>query len=282
MKRYRVILTDFDARANVLSTEIKKEWKTRVKESWIENKQKVTAGLVSYFGELHSPMKINNFVELGDKPLSVLAFHNKFFEQIRIAFVMGAYYPALTGTCTLGERILNHLLLTFRADYKRTPEYKKIYKKKQFDNWDLLIQVLSAWNVLLPNVATKFEELKQIRNKAIHFRPETDHNDRELALKAINTLRDIISGQFSGWGTHPWFLVVPGEIYIKKDWENNLFVKKIYLPNCSLVGPYHVVESVVPQWVIRDDYKYDDKEITDEEFCALLKKFQQNGQKIID
>ena len=38
-------------------------------------------------------------------------------------------------------------------------EYKKIYKKKQFDNWDLLIQVLSAWNVLLPNVATKFGEL---------------------------------------------------------------------------------------------------------------------------
>ena len=280
MKRYRIIITDFDTRANILSIEIKKEWKTRIKESWIENKQKITAGLVSYFGELHSPMKINNFVELGDKPLSVIAFHNNFFEQIRIAFVMGAYYPALTGSCALGERILNHLLLIFREDYKKAPEYKKIYKKKQVDNWDLLIQVLSAWNVLLPNVATKFGELKQIRNKAIHFRPETDRNDRELALEAINTLRDIISGQFSGWGTHPWFFSIPGEIYIKKEWENKPFINKVYLPNCTLVGPYHVVESIVPNWVIKDDYKYDNKEITDEMFCTLRNKFNKGGQKV--
>lgn len=282
MKRYRVISIDYDTRAFLLSQKIEEGWDEKVKEVHKENKKQIIKGLIDFFGEMYSDKKIENFSELGVKPLSVLAFHNKFFEQVRIAFVMGAYYPALTGTCALGERILNHLLLTFREDYKRTPEYKQVHMKKQFDNWDLLIRVLRTWNVLLPDVASKFEELKQIRVKAIHFRPEIDFNDRELALEAINTLRDIISGQFSGWGQHPWFFIVPGEIYIKKDWENNPFVKKIYLANCALVGPYHVVESVVPQWVIRDDYKYEDKEITDKDFSALRGKFQKNGQKVID
>ena len=140
---------------------------------------------------------------------------------------------------------------------------------------------MKTWNILLPDVATKFEDLKKIRNKAIHFRPETDHNDRELALEAINILRDIISGQFSGWGTHPWFFVVPGENYIKKEWESNPFIKKIYLDNCALVGPYHIVESIMPQWVIKDNYKYEDKEITDIEFRTLREKFRKNGQKVV-
>jgi hypothetical protein len=127
----------------------------------------------------------------------------------------------------------------------------------------------------------KFEKLRKIRNKAIHFRPETDQNDKVLALSAIKILSDIISSQFSGFGTQPWFFIVPGEIYIKEEWRNTPFVKKVYIPNSVLAGPYHVVESITPRWQIRDDYQYDKKIITDEEFINLRTNFNKNGQKII-
>lgn len=281
MKRYRVITIDYDTRAYLFSQKIEEGWEEKVKEVHRENKKKITKGLIESFGELHSDKKIKNFIELGNKPPSVLAFHNKFFEQIRIAFVMGAYYPALTGACALGERILNYLVLILRDDFRATPEYKKVYRKNQFDNWQLLIQVLSAWDVLLPEVVRKFEKLRKIRNKAIHFRPETDRNDKALALSAIKILSDIISSQFSGFGTQPWFFIVPGEIYIKEEWRNTPFVKKVYIPNSVLAGPYHVVESITPRWQIRDDYQYDKKIITDEEFINLRTNFNKNGQKII-
>jgi hypothetical protein len=141
MKRYRVITIDYDTRAYLFSQKIEEGWEEKVKEVHRENKKQITKGLIESFGELHSDKKIKNFIELGNKPLSVLAFHNKFFEQIRIAFVMGAYYPALTGACALGERILNYLVLILRDDFRATPEYKKVYRKNQFDNWQLLIQV---------------------------------------------------------------------------------------------------------------------------------------------
>ena len=158
---------------------------------------------------------------------------------------------------------------------------KKVYKKKQFDKWQVLIQILQSWGVLLPESAKNFEKLRKIRRKAIHFRPETDANERPLSLSAIKTLSDIISNQFSAFGTQPWFFIVPGEIYLKKEWENNPFIKKVYLPNCANVGPYHIVESIAPQWIIRDNYKYEDTEITDDKFKELRQKFNKNGQKII-
>jgi hypothetical protein len=111
-----------------------------------------------------------------------------------------------------------------------------------------------------------------VRNRAIHFNPETDTNDRPLALESLEVVNDIIGSQFSAVGTQPWFLGgVPGEIYIKKEAISAPFIRKIYLPNCLLVGPFHFVESIDPIHGIRirDDAAYDNREITDEEFCRL-------------
>ncbi|MBW1859352.1 MAG: hypothetical protein JRI70_04555 [Deltaproteobacteria bacterium] len=216
--------------------------------------------------------KRQNFIDLGDKSLSILAFHNRFFEQIRTAFVMGAYYPALTAACALGERILNYLLLILRDDFKNTPEYKTVYRKDSFDNWDLPINTLESWGILLTEVAKKFRHLKDMRNKAIHFRPEVDRNDRELALEAIHCLREIIRNQFSAFGSQPWFITsIPGESYIQKNWENNPFIQKVYLSNCLLVGSKNKIETLTPQVVVNDNFKYEDREITDEEFSDLRK-----------
>lgn len=272
MKRYRVLPIDFDARAYWL-TKPANAWTEEVKKNHELNRQKVESELIAEFGQLNGPQKVKNFADLGPKPVSVLAFHNRFLHQIRTAFVIGAYFPSLTGACSLGERILNHLVLALREEFMTTPEYKRVYNKESFDDWDLAIGTLEAWGVLLPEVVPEFRSLKDRRNDALHFRAETDTNDRPLALAAIKNLCLIIEKQFPGFGTQPWFITgVPGESYIKKNWEVKPFIKTVYLQSCRLVGPNHEVLEVLP-WRLRDSTAYAIHEITDEEFCSLRQSF---------
>lgn len=271
MKRYRVLpFFDFDTRARTLIEPINDEWEEKIKKQHHENRENVINSLIYEYGELDKEQKIKNFAALDSKPFSILAFHNRFFSQIRNSFVIGSYYPALTGACALGERILNYLLLVLRDDYKGTTEYKKVYRKESFDDWSIPISTLESWEVLLPDVIENFYKLKEMRNKAIHFRPEIDKNDRELALEAINCMKAIIGSQFSSWGPQPWFITaITGELYLKKSWEEKPFIKKIYLPNCALVGPKHKIKAITPKVIIDDNFKYESNQISDEDFCKL-------------
>src|SRR5688500_4803107 len=106
MKRYRVLSVDFDSRAAILAREISDTWDEDVKARERANRDNILQGLAQEYGPLAFDQKVQNFIELGSKAFSVLAFHNKFHAQIRHSFVMGGYYPALTGACALGERIL--------------------------------------------------------------------------------------------------------------------------------------------------------------------------------
>lgn len=275
MKRYRVLNIDFDSRASILSQEIQDTWEHSVKDAHRKNKERVIEGLLAEFGRANGEEKVRNYLELGSKPFSIVAFHNKFMEQVRQSFVLSSYYPALTGACALGERVLNHLILRLRDSFKASPEYKKVYRKDTFDNWDVPINALEAWGVLLPGVVMNYRRLKELRNKAIHFDPATDENDRPLALEAIHTLTKIVAEQFSGFGNQPWFIPnTQGTSFLKKEVEEQPFIKHIYIPNCALVGPYHTLEFVPEvdriRVVVLDNHAYQDKEITDEEFAGLF------------
>lgn len=271
MKRHRILNIDFDARANLLNWEIKDSWEPEIKEMHVKNKALITSELIRDYGEGSADAKIKNFTDLGAAPFSVLAYHNTFFRQIRNAFVVGGYYPALTGACSLGERILNHLLIAHRDFFKASAEYKKVYRKESFDQWDLPITTLTSWGVLLPEAETAFRELKDIRNRSIHFNTETDHNDRPLALTAIQTLHRIIDGQFGANGPLPWFIPESqGTSFLKKEFESNPFIKTVYIPNCVLVGPYHKLEHSSNGWLVHDNYDYGNREISDEEFVQLF------------
>lgn len=144
MRRYRVSVFDFDSRVIHLTTEIREEWPEDVKAAHRHSRASIETSLARDFGETASDLKLRNFTDLGNKPFSIVAFHNRFFEQIRIAFTVGAYYPALTAACALGERILNHLILLLREDYRGTPHYKKVHRKDSFDDWELPIETLSS------------------------------------------------------------------------------------------------------------------------------------------
>lgn len=156
MKRFRVFSMDFDSRAMMLTEEIREDWEPTVKELHRQNRRQIQESLIHAYGASNYESKRQNFIDLGTKPFSVMAFHNAFFEQIRLAFVMGAYYPALTGACALGERILNHLILNLRDDFRATPEYKQVYRNDSFDQWDIPINALTSWGVLLPEAADSF------------------------------------------------------------------------------------------------------------------------------
>lgn len=277
MKRYRVLKIDFDSRAAILKMAIDESWEENVKAQHRRNKQQTEDLLLQEFGSLNGKAKLKNFCDIGSAPLSIVAFHNKFLRQIRRSFVIGSYYPALTGACSLGERILNHLIVNLRNDFRQTKEYKRVYRKDSFDDWPLAISVLSSWGILLPKVADNYKRLSDIRNKkAIHFNPETDINDRDIALEAINVLSDIIQEQFGALGTQPWFIEnTKGAFYIKKEYEKHPFINKIYITNCALVGPYHKLEMTSGGWAVIDSYVYEEKDIPDEEYVKLLNDFRE-------
>ncbi|CAA9462035.1 MAG: hypothetical protein AVDCRST_MAG14-2606 [uncultured Rubrobacteraceae bacterium] len=278
MKRYRVLREEFDTRANILSTTVEDHWEEHIKEMWLENKEQIKRGLLYEYGFDDAAMKLKNFLDLGAKPFSVISYHNRFAQQARRAFIIGAYYPSLTGACALGERILNHLVLDLREQYRETPEYKNVQKKKSFDNWDRVISTLEAWNVLLPPAVEAFKKLKEARNRrAIHFHRETDDRDREFALEAVKALSEIISVQFGTIPPKPWFIpdIEAAGVYIKKDMEEDPFVKLIYLPNSVLVGPEHYLEGMDDgRWKVFDNSNYDDRNISDTEYGELLKQAQ--------
>ncbi len=271
MKRYRVLSLQLDSRAGWLNAPHEEHWGETEKEAHWKSQESIRDGLVDEFGRLNFDRKEKDFADLGMMPLSIVAFHNNFLAQIRTAFTSCAYYPALTGACALGERILNHLVLLLRDDHKQTPEYKNVYKKKSFDSWDLMIRTISSWGVILPETTASFKKLHGVRNDAIHFHPETDTNDRELALGAIRLLNEVIAHQFPFMGTQPWFIPGSvGESYIRKEWEASPFIQKVYLPICALLGPGHWL--VVEPGVFHPrDWTYHEKEITDEEFIQMRK-----------
>ena len=272
MKRYRIHIIDFDTTATILGTEINKNWEYKVKVLHHKNRANLMNQLSSEFGNYGFEVKITNFIDFGEIPFSVIAYHNKFFKQIRASFVISAYYPALTATCTLGERILNYLILGLRESFKNTQEYKSIRTKKSFDNWEKVIDILDKWGIWNDGVKEKFMELKKIRNDSIHFKQEVENTDRELALKSINVLKSIIKNQFSAFGNNRWFFGSElSETYIKKESENHPFIQLVYIPNCVRVGYKHELVNNGKWFDIVDDHKYEDKEIDDENFLELRK-----------
>jgi hypothetical protein len=106
---------DFDSREMMLTPEICEEWEPAVKEMHLQNRRQIQESLIHAFGAADCHAKRKNSIDLGRKPLSVLAFQNAFSEQLRLAFVTGAYYPALT-VCSPRDSFCGRLQSTFPPD----------------------------------------------------------------------------------------------------------------------------------------------------------------------
>jgi len=135
---------------------------------------------------------------------------------------------------------------------------------------------LAEWKVLTAEAEAALRRLASLRNSSLHFNLETEKNDRAHALDAIKIFDEVINNQFSATGALPWIMWAPGEPYVKSDWEDNPFIKQVYLPNCLHVGYQHKVESVVP--FVVEDVEYENKIVSDVDFVSLRKTFNEGGQ----
>lgn len=267
-RRHLVWGADFDTRSMTLTQEVGESWEEHIKEQHRQNSISVKESLVAEFGERYAEAKIENFIAIGTKPFSILSYHNSLYHQIRQAFVIGAYYPALLGACALGERMLNHLLLDLRGYFTSTAEYKSIYKKKSFDDWRIPIEVLESWKILEPEAVTEFRSLMPLRNRSIHFNMDTYGTLRDDALAAILHMRTIIEKQFGMFGLRPWTIPsTKGHTFIKKEFEYEPFLIEYYLPHCPFVGHLFAMRYFPTGWQIYDLGNYGDGNITDDEFA---------------
>ena len=276
MKRYRVVPKTFDLTANLLIS-LEESMKINPSDELIEKINQVKENYGVRYGVLNLESKLDNIRSIGVNPFSIVSYHNSLIQQIRDSFITGNYYPALTGACALGERILNHLILDLRLYFQPVDSNEPIFNNRAFSNWRDMISKLDEWNVLLPEVSKSFKKLKDIRNKSLHFSQSLPSKLREVALEALILIQNIIANQFSAFGLQPWFIPnVPGESYLKREWETMPFIKEYYLKiNSYYMGPSHKVKSIQP-WDFEDDV-YPEEEITDEKFVELRKYSVTNG-----
>ena len=270
----------FDTRANLLNLEIMADWAPEVKAVHLKNRERLLAGLRRQFGDHDFDQKLKNFVDLGVDPISVVAFHNIFLRQVREAFVIGSYYPALTGVCALGERILNHLVRALRNDFKGTPEHRTVALKDSFDDWRIAIEALERWGVLVPVAAESFRKLKTVRHRSLHFSPDVEGDVRPQALDAIKLFQGIVAEQFGAFG--PWH--IPNDTglpLVRKDAEDQPFVRRIVVPSCAYVGPEHDLHPGADgRWRVTDRDDYPAEEIADEEWVRRFKAAPHAGTQV--
>ena len=269
MRRYLVYPLQFDTRVRMLD-EISEHWDPKVKDLHVQNREKLIASLKWELGERDFDAKLQNFKALGSSPFSIVAHHNALFHQARYAFIYSLYYPALTAACALGERILNHLFLDLRKEFPRSTFDRKSHTRRSIDDWSKAIETLSEWDVFQPSeVKGAFEELKELRNRSLHFNASTVTSLREDALKALDCLATIIEKQFG----FQFARTIPGSkgaFFLRKDAEADPFIRCYYLRQCPYVSPYYRMKAVEGAWLVFDREIDPNIDVSDEEFVAAF------------
>lgn len=266
---------DFDFTANYLNMpELDDSATDEARRWWTSHQDSIVEELGLRYGQEQLEAKVQNLKDIDAQPFSVISFHNHFYRQARHAFIVGAYYPSLTATVALGERILNELVLGLRSDFPVPKDRPKIGTKKSFNNWKLMIDALEEWEVLLPDVVAACKRLEKIRQSSVHFNPLSHDQVRSMAVEAILAMNLIINRQFGILGNQPWFIPdIRGASYIRQAYEQHPFIRRFILPHCGLVGPKHRLnyDEHTGLWSVTDE-TYEADEVTDEEFRDLLER----------
>ena len=172
---------------------------TRVNSLKQDLPSEVQENMVRHFkaewGELDFNSKLDRFKKLD---LAFLGIPEEYYEllmSVVSSYCCGYFYPAMTGAGSLGERILNRLIIKTRGHFKSSKHYKKIWNKQSFDQWDFPVSVLKEWSIISDEVANSFLELKTYRNDSIHY--NDGYNFESNSHNAIKALADIINNQFN-------------------------------------------------------------------------------------
>lgn len=268
MKRYRFLRFSIDSSRNVFSSSIPTELKDRMQEE-----QRVH--LVEQYGREAFEEKFARWLAIPKPVLSVVDEHTFLLADIERSYVSGAQYSALTGACSLGERIFNHIILRVRDSYKGHPQYKHVYRSGSFNDWNLAIETLVQWNILDAEGEQLYRELHMLRNATVHFQ-DKEQNLEVMAKQGVELINKIVSRLFSispGNKFISW-CEVPGEMYLRKEYESIPFVREFYIPSAILVGYKHTIANTPgPKFVVQDSNEYPDTDISDAEFVRLRREF---------
>ncbi|MGA0563919.1 hypothetical protein ACO2RV_15845 [Ancylobacter sp. VNQ12] len=272
-RRFNPFGFSFDSRPDTLQ-EPNEQWEDDIKRQHYENREKYKLYLSNKYGNANLDVIINNVNDLGIKNFSLISYHNEFFQQCRDSFIIGAYYPALVSACALGERIINHLIVDLREFYSSSKFYQKVHSKSSFDNWIKSIEILNDWGVLINDVPELFQELSQIRHRSVHFNPSTYKSVRTDALTSLTLMNKITSKQFGVFGGQPWYIEgTSGAQFIKKEYEENPFVKTYILPISGFVGPeYGMNYDSDFGWQHLDYSRYYQSSLSDTEFARAYRE----------
>lgn len=279
-RRFTCFAIQFDTRAHLLTTEVSTDWEPDIRAQWLNNINNLRMALIHEFGNGGHERKIADFATMGSAPWTIIDEHNVFLKQIRDSFSFGTYYPALVGACALGERVLNELVIRLRDDYATHPSTKNIENHKTITDWFLCIKTLFEWGAIDDPTAEKFNNLRKLRNKSVHYGKHLSGSDaRNDALEAIELIQHCIEALFSPFGGPPRFIAnTPGRAFIALDMESDPLVKRFLLPNCVLVSPnFTLSQPSDPQGnfafdVFDDDcYQEEFATLADEEFADHIR-----------
>ncbi len=232
--------------------------------------------VIGHHGEFNAEQKTERYLELEPPNLCVVVEYHEMMRQVESSYVSMDDYPALTGACCLGERILNILVLKLRSYYKTSKYYKKVYRHDSIHNWELAIDTLHDWDVLRDGTVACFKELYLLRNPSVHYESVGDIHPR--ALRAVQLVMSITDDLFGK--REDVFFSCPGELYIRQAKETEPIVQEFFVPNCHLVGYKHTVEDAAEGLRLHDTNDYESSVITDEEFRELRIKSERTSNQL--
>ncbi len=251
---YRVMGFVLDTRVNILKNPAMNSHQLQIKKQ-----------LQSEWGARDFDKKLDRFINLNLAFIGIPEEYYNLLWTVTSTYCSGYFYPAMTSAGSLGERILNRLILKTRGYFTSSEHYKKIWNKKSFDQWDKVIEILEDWQIISKEVSELFNKLKKYRNDSIHY---NDDYDFELnSHDAVKTLAEIINKHFNYHNRTDLFWVynIPGEIWVKSEKINDPFVKEFVLPHCLQLTPFCEPSANPPIQGKHTPLK----PLTDEEFISI-------------
>lgn len=274
MKRYRFLSNTYlDFTRNLLKNN---QLPTQFLE---QEREQLKSVLIFGYGSRDIDGKVARYLEFDPPQMCIITEYLDLLHAVADAYIFGSFYSALTGACSLGERIFNIIIIRLRDYFKGHSLYKELYAKESFQDWEKAITVLAQWRVIDSQLQEEYRSLATLRHNSIHF--GNIENTRGSALTALNTVMTITDKLFGLKADYLFWC--PGEIYVKKDKEMEPFVKEFILPKCALVGYKHtIVEGKDAQRTILTYQDYDDYkniQISDEEYRRLRIELRDTNTK---
>ena len=108
IRRYRLFPAAFDSSSLLLKL-AEPGWDATSRANHETSRQALVEGLRHKHGDERIDQVVENLVDLGPDPWSMVGWHIGLWREIKHAFATCGYYSAATAAGALGERILNHL-----------------------------------------------------------------------------------------------------------------------------------------------------------------------------